>query len=200
MTKTHPDPFMRTRNVGVRCPRQRALLVAAVLLPFIGCAPSSDFKLPATSAGPAYLSAGQPKIVQGANIQGAVEQSIVGGLDIPARWWTVFRSPQINTLIDRAFKANPDIQVATSGLRVAQENARAQRATLFPSIQGAASASTNRTPASLSSAAADGATRYGLFTAGLNVVYALDVWGGLGKQLESLDAIADEQCFQVQGA
>jgi outer membrane protein TolC len=48
-------------------------------------------------------------------------------VDIPFDWWALFQSPQINSLIKRAFKANPSIESAQAALRQAQENAVAQR-------------------------------------------------------------------------
>ncbi len=61
-------------------------------------------------------------------------------MDIPGQWWGVFQSPQLNSLIERSLRANPDIKAAVAGLHVAQQNARAQRATMFPTIQVEASA------------------------------------------------------------
>jgi NodT family efflux transporter outer membrane factor (OMF) lipoprotein len=83
---------------------------------------------------------------------------------------------------------------------MARENARAQRATLFPQLQGGLGASHNQTPGSLSPATASGASIYGLFTAGLTITYALDLWGANRRQIESLDALAEAQCFQLEGA
>ena len=112
----------------------------------------------------------------------------------------MFKSPQLNSLIESSLKANPDIQAALAGLRVAQENARAQRATLFPVLQGGIGASQNQTPSSLSPATSTGATIYGLFTFGLTLTYMLDLWGANRRQIESLEAVAEQQCFQLEGA
>jgi len=45
---------------------------------------------------------------------------------IPFDWWTMFHSPQINSLIERAFKANPTIQSGQAALRRLQQNVIAQ--------------------------------------------------------------------------
>ena len=47
---------------------------------------------------------------------------------------------------------------------------------------------------------ASGASIYGLFTAGLTITYALDLWGANRRQIESLEALAEAQCFQLEGA
>jgi len=164
-----------------------------------GCMVGPDFQRPTPPKAEAYLPDTTTDLVA-ADIPGGEAQTLVRGLDIPGQWWTVFKSPQLNSLIETSLRANPDVRAAVAGLKVAQENARAQRATLFPQIQGSFGASQNQTPASLSPATASGASIYGLFTVGLQVTYALDLWGGNRRQIESLDALAEGQCFQLEGA
>ena len=65
---------------------------------------------------------------------------------------------------------------------------------------GGLGASQNQTPGSLSPATASGDLIYGLFTVGLTITYNLDLWGGTRRQIESLDALAEAQCFQLEGA
>ncbi|HTR84439.1 MAG TPA: efflux transporter outer membrane subunit [Reyranella sp.] len=171
----------------------------ALALALCGCTLGPDFLRPDPPKAESYLPDTQMSLVA-AGIPGGEAQSIVQGMDIPGQWWAVFQSPQLNGLIDGALRANPDVQAAVAGLKQAQENARAQRATLFPVIQGGFGASQNQTPNSLSPATASGATIYGLFTAGLTLTYSLDLWGGNRRQIESADALAEAQCFQLEGA
>jgi NodT family efflux transporter outer membrane factor (OMF) lipoprotein len=174
--------------------------VAATLVATLGgCTLGPDFLRPAPPRADTYLPDAPSEFVS-AGISGGETQALVQGLDIPGQWWQVFQSPPLNGLIDGALKANPDVQAAVAGLKAAQENARAQRATLFPTIQAGFGASQNQTPNSLSPATADGSTIYGLFTAGLTITYALDLWGANRRQIESLDALAEAQCFQLEGA
>jgi NodT family efflux transporter outer membrane factor (OMF) lipoprotein len=188
MKSHHPSPF-----------RSAVALAAASAMTLSGCTVGPDFKRPEPPRADAYLPEGPTDFVDG-GISGGEVQSLVQGLDIPGQWWNVFQSPQLTDLIDGALKANPDIQAAVAGLKNAQENARAQRATLFPTVQAGFGASQNQTPTSLSPATASGATVYGLFTAGLTVTYALDLWGANRRQIESFDAQAEAQCFQLEGA
>ena len=71
-----------------------------------------------------------------ADIKGGEKQRFVTDLDIPGQWWTVFKSPQLNTLIEQSLKSNPDLQAAEDALRVAQESVRAQEAFYLPSVTG----------------------------------------------------------------
>src|SRR6185436_18407648 len=99
-----------------------------------------------------------------------------------------------------ALHANPDITAAGAALKVARENARAQRATLFPTVHAGFSASQTQVPTVLSAPTADGNYSYSLFTLGLTLTYNLDLWGANRRQIESLDALAEAQCFQLEGA
>lgn len=164
------------------------------------CALGPDFKPPEGQKTDAYLPDGPLQFVSG-GIDGGEAQRIVQGLDIPGQWWMVFQSTELNGLIEQALRANPDIQAAAAAQRVARENARAQRATLFPTVQGNFGAAANQVPTVLSAPTADPNNyNYSLFTLGLTLTYNLDLWGANRRQIESLDALAEAQCFQLEGA
>lgn len=176
----------------------RMVLAAGGLL-LAGCTLGPDFLPPDPPKAESFLPDTTRAFVA-TNIPGGEAQRLVEGLDIPGRWWEVFQSAPLNALIEQSLRANPDIRAAAAGLRMARENARAQRATLFPQLQGGLGASSNQTPDSLSPVPASGASIYGLFTAGLTITYALDLWGANRRQIESLEALAEVQCFQLEGA
>ena len=178
--------------------RRRAFLAIAGLL--AGCTLGPDFKAPEGPKADAYLPDGPVQFVSG-GITGGEAQRIVHDLDIPGQWWGVFQSPELNGLIEQALRANPDIQAAAAAMKVARENARAQRATLFPTLQGNFGAAANQVPTFLSAPTADPNNyNYSLFTLGLTLTYNLDLWGANRRQTESLDALAEAQCFQLEGA
>ena len=77
---------------------------------------------------------------------------MVQGLDIPGQWWGVFQSAPLNGLIERRCAPIPTSGRPLPALRVARENARAQRATLFPTLQAGLGASQNQVPSVLSRA------------------------------------------------
>jgi NodT family efflux transporter outer membrane factor (OMF) lipoprotein len=159
-----------------------------------------DFKSPNGPPADAYLPDAPLQFVSG-GIDGGEAQRIVQSLDIPGRWWSVFQSPELNGLIEQALNANPDIVAAAAALRMARENARAQRATLFPTLQANLGAAANQVPTFLSAPTADPNNyNYSLFTLGLTLTYNLDLWGANRRQIESLDALAEAQCFQLEGA
>ncbi|SJZ93479.1 efflux transporter, outer membrane factor (OMF) lipoprotein, NodT family [Enhydrobacter aerosaccus] len=175
------------------------LLAGVVCTALTGCMVGPDFQNPAPPKASSFLPDTPTDLVAG-GIPGGDAQKLVQGLDIPGQWWEVFQSRPLNGLIESALRANPDVHAAVAGLKQAQENARAQRATLFPTLQAGLGASQNQTPTSLSPATSTGSTVYGLFTLGLSISYALDIWGGNRRQIESLEALAEAQCFQLEGA
>ncbi len=181
----------------VSLPRCVAFLASGLLLG--GCTMGPDFVPPDPPKAESFLP-DTPRTFVATNIPGGEAQRLVQDLDIPGRWWGVFESAALNGLIEQALRANPDIKAAAAGLRLARENARAQRATLFPQLQAGLGASQNQTPGSLSPVPASGDSIYGLFTAGLSITYALDLWGANRRQIESLEALAEVQCFQLEGA
>ncbi|MBL7309341.1 TolC family protein, partial [Escherichia coli] len=65
---------------------------------------------------------------------GSADQSFASGADIPGQWWTLFQSKALNRLVEQALANNPTLEAAQASLRVAQQNALAQKGTLYPSL------------------------------------------------------------------
>lgn len=69
-------------------------------------------------------------------------QAAVSGATIdPARWWSAFGDPQLDALVDRALKGNPDIAVAASRVRQARLQEIGARAAGKPTVDATAGAS-----------------------------------------------------------
>ena len=181
--------------------RLRSLAGVAAAAVAGGCMMGPDFHSPAPPADKLYLSDDQPAVLVAAGISGGEALRIVQGLDIPGQWWTVFHSPPLNDLIERSLAANPDIHSAVAALRVAQFTARAQRATLFPTVQAGVTAQSLQVSNVLSPPTVDpNVFLYSLFTLGVTVSYTLDLWGANRRATESLEAQAEAQCFQLEAA
>jgi NodT family efflux transporter outer membrane factor (OMF) lipoprotein len=122
------------------------------------------------------------------------------GADIPSCWWELFRSPGLNELIEQGIMHNADLQAAEAAVRVAQANALAQRGALFPQVAANWNSSRQKVPiATLDSPAANKAEFFSLHTAQVTVSYVADVWGGVRRQTESLEAQAENQAFLREG-
>jgi NodT family efflux transporter outer membrane factor (OMF) lipoprotein len=174
----------------------------ALTAPTLGaCMMGPNFHSPDPPATGLYLADDQPSELVAASIPGGETQRIVQGLDIPGQWWAVFRSQPLDGLIQRALIANPDIHAAVASLRVAQYTARAQRATLFPTVQAGVSATQTQVSNVLSPPTVNpDVFIYSLFTLGFTISYTLDLFGANRRSTESLEALAEAQCFQLEAA
>ncbi|MFO1161705.1 MAG: efflux transporter outer membrane subunit [Reyranellaceae bacterium] len=176
----------------------RPVVLALAALALGACTMGPDFRSPDPPAERLYLADDQPSSLVSANIPGGEAQRIVQNLDIPGQWWAVFHSQPLNDLIERSLQANPDIHAAQAGLRAAQANARAQRATLFPTVQAGFTPSYNQLTTDLSPPTANGSYLYSLFTLGFTLSYTLDLFGANRRAIESQEALAEAQCFQLE--
>jgi NodT family efflux transporter outer membrane factor (OMF) lipoprotein len=174
-----------------------ALAVAALVS---GCAVGPDFKAPAPPEVDRYTR--EPLRAQTAatdSAQGAA-QHFESKRDIPGDWWTVFHSRGINALIEESLRANPNLQSTLASLRAAKESVYAQQGKFFPTVQANFSPSRQLTSQSLAPVLNSGENPYNLYTAQVLVSYTFDVWGGNRRMVESLQALADVQRFQVEAA
>jgi NodT family efflux transporter outer membrane factor (OMF) lipoprotein len=166
------------------------LLLAAMLT---ACAVGPDFQTPDPPDVTGYLAPG------GAAGGGVPPQALARSADIPDRWWELFRSRHLTALIEQGIAHNADVQAAEAALQVAQANAAAQRGALFPTIAGNFNPTRQKVATeSLASPAASDATTYSLHTAQVTVGFVPDVFGGLRRQLESAEALAEAQGFQYE--
>jgi NodT family efflux transporter outer membrane factor (OMF) lipoprotein len=173
-----------------------AALVAALLT---SCAVGPDFVPPGPPQVSGYTREPQPGQTVGSDLHGGEAQRFVEALDIPGQWWTLFRSPSLNAIIERAVNANPSLQAAQATLREANEALYAGEGTLFPSVSASASTTRER----ISGASLGITSRLPVFTlksASVSVTYLLDVWGGARRQIESLAAQAEYEQFELEAS
>lgn len=165
-----------------------------------GCAVGPDFKPPAPPEIDRYTREPQPTHTAAPGDGFGAVQRFESNRDIPGDWWRLFHSRQLNTLIGEALKANPNLQSTLAALRVAQENKLAQVGKFFPTVQANFAPSRTLTSGSIAPVLASGENPFNLYTAQLTVAYTFDIWGGNRRAVESLQALADVQRFQVEAA
>ncbi|HYB08431.1 MAG TPA: efflux transporter outer membrane subunit [Alphaproteobacteria bacterium] len=181
--------------------RRGVAFIAAIAATSVaaGCELGPDFTRPPAPQGAGYTPEPLPVATASSDVHGGEAQHFVEGRDISGQWWTLFRSEALNTLIDRALKANPSLQSAEATLREAQENVYAEEGALFPTL------SVNFTPqhskiSGESFGVPANIPAFNLVTASVNVSYAVDVWGGTRRQVESLQAQAEMDAFELEAA
>ena len=164
-----------------------------------GCAVGPDFVPPPAPDVQGYTPDPLGSHTASAKTAGGQAQRFVHDLDLPGQWWTLFHSRPLNTLVERALVNNADVAVAQAALRVARENVRAQRGTLFPQVDaGFTAVRTLPAPSGPEIDNSSVAPTFNLFTTQLSVSYTPDVFGGLGRAVENLEALEDAQRFQLE--
>jgi NodT family efflux transporter outer membrane factor (OMF) lipoprotein len=175
------------------------LLVLAIILG--GCAVGPDFKKPDAPPGGSYTPQALPLTTTVSTGPLGKAQTFTPAATIPADWWTLFKSPAINTLIARALKNSPTIASAQATLRQAQQNVIAQQGYFFPSVATSYSVSRDKIAGNDPSATTPGTPDYYNFhTAQLSVGYVPDIFGGNRRQVESLQAQLEIQHLQLEAS
>jgi len=174
-----------------------ALLAATVAATLAGCTVGPDFRRPEAPSADRYTETPLPNETATApGTGGAAQRFVPGGL--PAQWWSLFHSPELDGVVREALAHNPTLSAAEATLRQAQENLAADRgALLYPSVTGNLSATREKvgpTPPF------NQAFLFNLYNASVDVSYALDIAGGNRRQLEGLQALVDYQGYQLEGA
>ncbi len=178
----------------------RARIAVTVLMTGLAaCAVGPNFKRPAPPKAPGYGSAPMAGHTASADSSGGSTQRFVAGMDIPSQWWTLFKSPALNQMVEQALKANPSVGAAQAALRQAHELYLAQRTSFFPSLQAGVTGDRSEFPAAtLTSPTVGPSSVYSLFTAQLTLSYTPDIFGATRRAVELTKAQEDSTRFQLE--
>jgi len=186
-----------------------ALTVAALA----GCAVGPNFHRPQAPKDAGYSVAALPEKTAATEGVAGDAQRFAMGEDVPFEWWKAFGSPPIDSLVERAFRANPTIKAAQAALRQAQEIVRAQRGYFFPTVAASYNFERQKLPGNTATSSAPGPqgngqditpsgpaqpVTFNFQTAQLTVGFAPDVFGANRRKVESLDAQAQVQRFELE--
>ena len=172
-------------------------LSASAFLLTSACVVGPNFKRPAPPPVAAYT----PRPVQTTEatpgVPGGTAQHFVNTSDIPADWWTLFHSQQLNALIEQALANNADLKAAQAAILVAHENTRTQHGAFFPQVSAGATVTRERDPsATLAPVPANNSFAYSLITPQVSVSYTPDVFGLNKRTVEA--AAAQEEASRLQ--
>jgi NodT family efflux transporter outer membrane factor (OMF) lipoprotein len=189
-----------------------------LLTALCGCAAGPDFKRPAAPAATGYAAPAATQETVATQVLHGEAQKFDPSQDIPAEWWKLFQSPQIDVLIKRAFKTNPDIEAAQAALRQAQEYTAAQQGFFYPTVTASYSPSRNKLAGNMGGNSPglqgngtviqtysnpagpkfNGPAYYNFHVAQLTVGYVPDVFGANRRQVESAQAQVEMQQLQLE--
>ena len=177
---------------------RRISVVAAGAALLSGCMVGPNFHRPAPPTVTGYTTSPLPSSTAAAPVTGGAAQTFAQGADIGGQWWTLFGSPQVDDLVQRALKANPDIDAARAALKAAHEAWLVQRGTLLPTADASYGYTREKSSGSLSPVLSTSTFLFTLHTVTLNVAYAPDVFGGLRRQVETVKAQEENQRYQSE--
>jgi NodT family efflux transporter outer membrane factor (OMF) lipoprotein len=190
----------RSRNEKAAVGLRGVAAVPAVAVLLWGCAVGPDFERPTAPADAGYAPKPLPTVTVAAAVGGGAAQHFLPGQDVPFDWWTVFKCPQLNSLVEKALRANPTIESAKAALRQAHELTLSGEGAFLPTVQGGFSANRNKSPASISPVTSGPELYYSLYTPQVSVSYVPDVFGGTRRTVEALQAQEDTQRFETEAA
>ncbi len=131
--KRQSPPITSSRRVAILA-SIRAGLLAAVATVIASCAVGPNFHKPAAPANAGFAPTPLPDTTASTSLHGGEAQHLVAGGDIPFQWWELFQCPALNSLIEKAFRANPTIAAAQAALTQAHEMVSAQQGFFYPSV------------------------------------------------------------------
>lgn len=167
-----------------------------------GCMVGPDFHSPSAPKTKAYTETPRPTktVATPAAGKAGKAQYFAAGKDLPAEWWTLFHSQEINQLISTGLANSPNLAAAQASLRQAKEAMNAQIGNLlFPALSVQAIA--NRQGFSDAAFGINGNNPiFNLFNPSFNIAYTLDAFGGSRRQIEALKAQVDYQAYQLEAS
>lgn len=218
--KLKSQPVLNGARLFQKPEHLRHCLILLSLIMLASCAVGPDFKKPEAPKASGYAPTNTVmEPTSSAPVLAGESQHFNTTADIPFDWWTLFQSPQINSLIQRAFKANPDIEAAQAALQQAQEYVTAQQGFFYPTVGASYSPSRNKLAGNMGGnspgvqgngnviqtysnpagpAPYNGAAYYNFHVAQLSVGFAPDVFGLNKRLVESAEAQKDMQRFQLE--
>lgn len=183
----------------------RYLFIIGLSVLTSGCKVGPNFHTPQGPATSQYIQNKSVKktVSDPASKAAGKAQYFQLGRDIPSEWWHVFHSKGMNALIQAGIEHNPNLQAARAALVEANENYKVQVGGLFPMITGNFAAQRERFSSSSfggSTTSTSSAITFNLFNANVAATYALDVFGGVRRQIEAAGAQVDFQQFELEAA
>jgi len=164
-------------------------MCAVMLTSLLSCAVGPNFEHPKPPSVESYTTGTAPTATMAAD--GKV-QRFAQGADIVADWWELFNSPKLDAAVKEAIANNQTLQAAQASLRQSQYSLRAGYGVFYPQLDAGLEASRQKSAPALTGGFAPSVI-YNLFTLSATVSYALDVFGGQRRAVESLGAQVDFQ-------
>jgi NodT family efflux transporter outer membrane factor (OMF) lipoprotein len=172
-------------------PRSRWLALAVLVATAGGCAVGPTYEQPALLAPVAYKE-----------VPGWVRATPADALD-RGTWWMLFEDAGLNALAGRVEVSNQNIAAAAAAYAQARALVREQRAGLFPvvSLDGSGRRAGGESAGAGNSAGGSGNNSAGnTYQASIGASWEPDVWGRLGRTVDSASAGAQASAADLASA
>jgi len=131
-----PSPDKAPGLLGGKCPHRGlrvsyGLLCAATLW-LVGCMVGPKYTRPAAEVPATYKETGDWKTAQPSDDAARGE------------WWKIYQDPQLDALESRIDVSNQNLKAAEAQFRIARDQIRIARASLYPNVTGGGTATGNR--------------------------------------------------------
>jgi NodT family efflux transporter outer membrane factor (OMF) lipoprotein len=175
--------------------RKIRLLAIGALVPFAtcGCAVGPDFVRPEPPKVDRYTAGRDPS---GTVAAAGLAQSFKAEAQIPAEWWRLFGSAELDRTMSEALASNLTVQAAQANLRVSQDNLRAGEGVFYPQLDLGGAATRQKFSRQKFGQDLPGVI-FNLFTLSATISYTLDIFGGERRSVENLGAQVDLQRANV---
>ena len=181
-----------------------ATLATLLALLAQGCTVGPRYRAPAPPTVTTYTPQPQSQPTAGAPGgpgSASITQHFSVSAEIPADWWTLFQSPELNRMVNEALQDSPTLMQATARLKQAlQELAARAGQTKYPTVTGNASVQQEQLNLSAYGIPFPNPSPFTLLNGSIAVSYALDLFGANRHLIEGLQAQREYQQWQLEGA
>ena len=174
----------------------RHACLAAMLATLGACAVGPNFVRPAPLDADRYTAEPMPAATVAAD---AHAQRFTAGAALDADWWRLFKSAQLDAVVQQALANNPTLQASEASLRQSQHKLRAGYGVFFPQVGAELDAARERI-APLEQGLQTPPSVFNLITLSGTIGYALDIFGGERRTVEGLKAQVDYQRYASKAA
>src|SRR5271157_3584851 len=176
-----------------------AATVVAVLL--VGCTVGPHYHPPAPPTVVSYTPAPQPSETASSAGPAGAAQRLNPAMDVPAQWWMLFNSPELDRLVREALANSPTLAQASARLKEAQEESNARTgATKYPTASATVSVHREQVDLATFGVPFPSPPPFSLLNGSVAVSYAFDLFGANRRLIEGLNAQVEYQNWQLQGA
>jgi len=192
MRTSRPPAMQRRSSTKSGIAAASGAAVAGALF-LAGCAVGPDFARPDVPSVQQYTHGEEPVGTVPADGQ---TQRFSLGARIAGDWWRLFNSPKLDAVIREAIVNSPSLRAAQASLRQSQDNLQAGYGVFYPQVNAGFGA-TRQLYSPLKVGQNATGSIFNLFTLSASVSYAIDVFGGARRGLESLEAQTEAQRYAL---